>query len=418
MSELTLTVSRAHPRAPKAPSARQVQKLLDSAKSLEALLKSEGHSLKIAVGDWSTMLGAKKYSTHIPVFNFSDYRACARALQSPRLYTFAVLFFRNKLVISGSLESVIDILYSINIGNDAPQSVQEKYAFLIFRTIKAVFPWFARRFESNFHYSLDARAYELFLDKYLQYTCGRFLPKTSSIDEAQIEKFRLIQDWVSETIGGLRGKTHLDVGSGWGGLVAYFSQHYGTKSIGLTNCAPQSDYAAQKFGISNTLVDDFSSLENMQEVFDFVTVIGMSEHVVGPLKDKLLQDVHARLRDGGVLYFQTIAKPDVWVGGDAYRIAQKLIFPGHDLDTQEQCEARFARAGFQVAHAEDHSSDYARTTYEWGSRLRANFPQFEKLIGLRNASLFLLYLFYASKLFNTGRGKLLRYALVKRANSN
>jgi cyclopropane fatty-acyl-phospholipid synthase-like methyltransferase len=416
MSNITLAITDTKSRPKRALSRRQIRRLLCQAKPLDALLKAEGHSLKIALGNWSTVLGAAKYSAATPQLEFSSYGTCSMALRSARLYTFAMLFFRGKLTISGALEDVIEVLYSINIRNDARQTIHEKFAFLIFRALKIIAPWFARRFESNFHYSFDAHAYELFLDPYLQYTCGRFLPTTTSLDDAQIEKFRLIRDWVSETIGPLEGKTHLDVGSGWGGLVAYFARHYGTRSTGLTNCAPQAEYAAQRFGTENTILGDFSSLENLEDQFDFVTVIGMSEHVVGPLKDKLLRQIHNRLKDRGVLYFQTIIKPDIWVGGDAYRIAQKLIFPGHDLDTQEECEARFARAGFQISHAADHSWDYARTTHQWGIRLRENFSQFEKIIGLRNASLFMLYLFYASKLFGAGRGRLLRYALVRRTH--
>ena len=126
----------------------------------------------------------------------------------------------------------------------------------------------------------------------------------------------------------------------------------------------------------------------MKGNFDLVTVVGMSEHVVGRLKDKLLLNIHACLHDDGILYFQTIAKPDQWIGGDAYRLVQEFIFPGHDLDTQVDLERRFARTGFKIVHVEDHAMDYAYTTGEWAKNVIANFPRLKALIGLRNANLF------------------------------
>src|SRR5258708_28301692 len=106
-------------------------------------------------------------------------------------------------------------------------------------------------------------------------------------------------------------------------------------------------------------------------------------------------------------------KPDLLIGGDAYRIAQDVIFPGHDLDFQFEAERRFVRAGFKIAHAENHSKDYAYTTGEWAKRVNQNFSKLEDLIGTKKASLFLMYLLYASKLFRHGRGKLMRYVLIK-----
>lgn len=315
--------------------------------------------------------------------------------------------------LGGPLNALVDIMYSINVENDKSQSVAEKVSVFLFRKLKEISPAFTRKFESDFHYSLDARAYELFLDRHLQYTCGRVGPTTRSIDEAQLEKFKLIDNWASERIGTLKNKRHLDIGCGWGGLISYFRENYGTNSIGLTNIAAQKEYIYNRFGVP-TILGDFTAIDKIEEHFDFVTVIGMSEHVVGGLKDKLLENIRNCLKDDGVLYFQTIAKPDQWIGGDASRLVQEFIFPGHDLDTQIEAERRFYKAGFRIVHAENHATDYAYTTGEWAKNVNRNFVHLKALIGIKNANLFLMYLLYASKLFASGRGKLMRYSLVKR----
>lgn len=394
-------------------SARRTRALLFAAGRLDSLLRQNNQALRISVSGWSVLLGTEGSSVTVPELNFYSYRECHRAVKQCRLYDFAAPFFRGRIQVSGPLDALIDILYRINISNDTPQSIEEKVFFATFRKLKEWAPLYAQKFESNFHYSLDAEAYKLFLDPYLQYTCGRVGVRTRSIDDAQIEKFNLIADWVSERLGPLKGKRHLDIGCGWGGLISYFRNVYGAESVGITNCATQSKYISDQYNIK-PIMGDFTRITELKEEFDFVTVIGMSEHVVGGLKDKLLEVIRGSLKDGGVVYFQTIAKPDQWIGGDAYRIAQEIVFPGHDLDRQSEAELRFVRAGFEIVHAEDHTADYAYTTGEWAKRVHKNFDKLSNLVGPKDAGLFLMYLLYASKLFKVGRGKLLRYALVKK----
>jgi len=379
---------------------------------LDSILKDRNQSLKISLGGRSIIFGSQPNFTDLPELVFADYRDCLNAIKKCRLYNFAAPFFKDKIRINGAIDRLVDILYSINIRNDVGQSIEERLFFSVFKTLKEYAPWFAKRFESDFHYSLDAGAYKLFLDPYLQYTCGRVLPSTHSVDEAQVEKFKLIADWVCQQLGTLKGRRHLDIGCGWGGLISYFRKFYGTESIGLTNCEAQGRYIYNQFGIQ-PIIGDFACIQEFKDQFDFVTVVGMSEHVIGGLKDKLLKNIRRCLKDDGVLYFQTLEKPDLWVGGDAYRIAQELIFPGHHLDFQSEAERRFAAAGFKIIHAENHTMDYAYTTGEWAKRVNRNLSQLKSIIGPRNASLFLMYLLYASKLFRTGRGKLMRYALMK-----
>jgi len=400
-------------RSTRSISPQRARAIIEASRKLSAILERNNQSLRISIGDWSVLVGSPWHSApEIPELIFDDDRTCWRALRACRLYNFAKLFLDGRIQVGGPLNLLIDILYSINVENDRSQSIAEKFLLFWFRIAKELAPSFARSFESDFHYSLDARAYELFLDDYIQYTCGRVGPTTRSLEEAQVEKFRLISEWVSEQLGPINGRRHLDVGCGWGGLIFYFRNFFEADSVGLTNCATQREYILQRFGL-DALLGDFTEIAQMKNQFDFVTIVGMSEHVVGGLKDKLLDNVHACLRDGGVLYFQAIAKPEQWIGGDAYRLAQEFIFPGHDLDTQIEMETRFAKAGFTIAHVEDHSADYGYTTGEWAKNVVGHFSELTALLGLRNARLFLMYLFYASKLFKEGRGKLMRYSLVK-----
>ena len=398
-------------------SSRQYDVILNASQRLTSILLKNGQALRVSVGEWSMVFGDNSRSSgDLPELIFREYRSCLRAIRSCSLYYFSRLFLSEKVRIAGPLSALIDVMYSINVENDKSQSVAEKISFFLFRRFKEAIPAFARKFESDFHYSLDARAYALFLDRHLQYTCGRVGPTTRSIDEAQLEKFKLINTWVSERIGTLTDKRHLDIGCGWGGLISYFQQDYGTISTGITNSIAQKHYISSRFGLE-AIFGDFRAIDEIKEQFDFVTVIGMSEHVVGGLKDTLLKSIRGCLKDDGVVYFQTIVKPDQWIGGDASRLVREFVFPGHDLDTQTETERRFSKAGFRIVRAENHATDYAYTTGKWAENVSRNLPQLKALIGARTANLFLLYLLYASKLFAHGRGKLMRYCLVKQTDS-
>jgi cyclopropane fatty-acyl-phospholipid synthase-like methyltransferase len=114
-----------------------------------------------------------------------------------------------------------------------------------------------------------------------------------------------------------------------------------------------------------------------------------------------------------LVYFQCIGKPDVWIGGDAYRIAFEDVFPGHYLEKPEDMEERFRACGFEILYKQDDAKDYARTTALWVHNLQVNQERIEKLIGDRNYRVLVGYLAFGSKLFSVGRGSLMRYVLRK-----
>jgi cyclopropane fatty-acyl-phospholipid synthase-like methyltransferase len=115
----------------------------------------------------------------------------------------------------------------------------------------------------------------------------------------------------------------------------------------------------------------------------------------------------------GIIYLQCIGKPNVWIGGDSYRIAHEDVFPGHQVETSGDMEARFRKLGLEVLYAVDDSADYAKTTALWVDNLQTNKSEIVSLIGEKNFRIFLGYLAFGSKLFASGRGSLMRYVLRK-----
>jgi cyclopropane fatty-acyl-phospholipid synthase-like methyltransferase len=378
------------------------------------ILSARGMCVQITLGGNTTIIGDRSSSQGEPVeFLFTSEKVFVRLFRRMRLSNFAIAFFDGHLKLKGPISKAVDILDAMNLSTDRHQSVTEFCGRLIIRSLKVLFPKFPGRFESIDHYSQSAKAYELFLDDYMQYTCGHFPKRDEDINQAQIAKFHLIERLVTKHFGPLIGKSHLDIGCGWGGMGAYFQSQFGMRSIGNTNCRRQMEYAQQLYD-SDIIFGDFSDLKKRNLRFDLITIVGMIEHLTPRRRSQLLNVVGNLLKPGGIVYLQCITKPQMWIGGDAYRIAKREIFPGHFLETREQTEARLKNCGFTILEQFEHHSDYALTTSRWVDKIQKNEAALVSILGARQYRMYLGYLAFASKLFSIeGRGSLMRYVFKK-----
>lgn len=349
-------------------------------------------------------------------FKFLSPIAFSRAFESMRLWDFGRAYLDLDMDITGSIKKAAEVLYVVNISSDVKQSVTEIIGLLLLRIKKAYFPTSWRQFESLQHYAQNPTVYELLLDEYMQYTCGVFRSGGESIDEAQIAKFDLIH----ELVGPLAGKSHLDIGCGWGGMMAYFETKFGTNSVGNTNCLQQMKYAQNRYG-SKIILGDFSELRHCDRKFDVITIVGMMEHLTPELQSMLFELIHQILNEDGRVYLQCIAKPDCWIGGDAYRLVQNDIFSGHYLEKAAVIESKMHKWGFSILNDQmEFASDYGHTAARWVENIQKNETRLKSIFGIRcdkdgerKYRLYLGYLAMASVQFLDGRGSLRRYALKK-----
>jgi len=381
------------------------------AEKMSHILERSGLSAKLTIQGQSFNVGKARTDREPGTeFLFKNEVIFRRLMTDIRLYTFTKAYFDEKLNIEGPFQEAIDVLYAINLATDRPQTFRERINNVVFRAAKAIIPLVAARFESDAHYSKSDRAYSLFLDDHMQYTCAKFITGFEGLNVAQINKFQMIGQLSKRYIGTLSNVKHLDIGCGWGGLISYFESHFHTQSIGNTNSARQHDFAIKHYGVK-VVLGDFSVLEKSTERYDLITVIGMMEHLTPHRRLQLLNLAKETLTRRGIIYLQCIGKPNVWIGGDSYRIAYEDVFPGHQVETRGDMEARFRKLGLEVLYAVDDSSDYAKTTALWVGNLQTNRSEIVSLIGEKNFRIFLGYLSYGSKLFASGRGSLMRYVL-------
>ena len=134
------------------------------------------------------------------------------------------------------------------------------------------------------HYDIGNDLFELFLDKGLFYSCAYFRDDTDTLEQAQINKCRLI----AAKLDLKPGQTVLDIGSGWGGLACYLAGIADVEVTGVTLSKEQLALAtarATAAGLEGRVQFRLQDYRELQGKFDRIVSVGMFEHVGVPRYD-------------------------------------------------------------------------------------------------------------------------------------
>jgi cyclopropane-fatty-acyl-phospholipid synthase len=222
------------------------------------------------------------------------------------------------------------------------------------------------------HYDLGNDFFQLFLDRELRmYSCGYFRTGQDTLEAAQIEKV----DRACRQLDLRPGDHLLEIGSGWGGLAAWASTHYGCRVTTTTISEEQYRYvlawkarAGEAGARVEVLKTDYRQLEGR---FDKVVSIEMFEAVGLRHYDDYFGAVDRLLAPGGAMLLQTITVSDQWFPhyhGTPDWI-EKYIFPGGELASMGEILRSLARrTSLSLYAAENFGTHYARTLREWRRR--------------------------------------------------
>jgi cyclopropane-fatty-acyl-phospholipid synthase len=259
-----------------------------------------------------------------------------------------------------------------------------------------------------YHYDVSNAFYRLFLDPEMVYTCAYFQPDWHD-DLARAQRDKL--DMICRKLRLRPGDRLLDIGCGWGALIAHAAEHYGARATGVTLAEEQAALALETIarrGLQDrveVLVQDFTQMEGR---FDKVSSIGMFEHVGIAHHPAYFQAVHRLLEPRGLYLHHTIArrakrtdkafrrlKPE-------YKALTRYIFPGGELDHLGMSVSNLERFGFEVHDVEGWREHYGRTTRLWWENLNARRAEAEAEVGPEKTRLWLLYLAGCSLAFERG----------------
>lgn len=228
------------------------------------------------------------------------------------------------------------------------------------------------------HYDLGNRFFELFLDANLLYSCAVYEQPDDSLEQAQVNKLRLICDKLQ--LG--PGDRILEIGTGWGGFALYAATRYGCHVTTTTISREQHAFAAARFAAAGSAgaridlrLEDYRDLRGQ---FDKIVSIEMFEAVGLAHYDEFFAACERLLDRDGVMLLQTITVDD-WRFADYRRTPNwiaKHIFPGAELASVAailDSLARVSRLGLH--HAQQIGTHYARTLHHWRQRFLARLEE-------------------------------------------
>jgi cyclopropane-fatty-acyl-phospholipid synthase len=251
----------------------------------------------------------------------------------------------------------------------------------------------AERRDLEFTYSLIDRVFRASLGELADFSGANYDGDFSlSLSQAQRRK----HEYVAEQIGIGPGRRILDLGCGWGGLLAYIRECGGI-GVGVTLSSAQLA-ACRRHGLDVHLEDARKVDRERFGMFDGVASLGAFEHFCSPedytagRQEEVYRGLFARvaalLPDAGRFYLQTmvfgrnmLAADQIELdtlraipprGSDEWYIA--LLgrqFPGSWLPFGQEQVIRCAEPHFRLVSSINGRLDYIETIRQWNARIGA-----------------------------------------------
>jgi cyclopropane-fatty-acyl-phospholipid synthase len=246
----------------------------------------------------------------------------------------------------------------------------------------------AAREDLEFTYSLIDRIFRLSLGELADFSGAKYDGDYGlSLEEAQRRK----HEYVAEQIGIGPGRRVLDLGCGWGPLLAFIRARGGT-GLGVTLSAAQA-HACRRHGLDVHLHDARHVTRDTFGPFDAVASLGAFEHFCSPeehragLQDavyrRLFAQIAGLLPERGRFYLQTMVfgrnmvRPDqISVRAPRHSDAWYLAlmshqFPGSFLPHGKEQIIRCATPSFRLVSSTSGRLDYLETIGQWRTRFAA-----------------------------------------------
>jgi cyclopropane-fatty-acyl-phospholipid synthase len=246
----------------------------------------------------------------------------------------------------------------------------------------------AERDELEFSYSLIDRVFRLSLGELADFSGAKYDGDFSlSLEQAQRRK----HEYVAEQVGIGPGRRLLDLGCGWGPLLAFARSRGGT-GVGVTLSSAQAA-ACRRHGLDVHLQDAREVTRDSFGPFDAVASLGAFEHFCSPEEQRagrqeevyrgLFAGIASLLPAGGRLYLQTMVfgpnmipldriDIDAPRGSDAWYLAlMGRQFPGSFLPYGQEQIIGSAEPHFRLVSSTSGRLDYIETIRQWRKRFAA-----------------------------------------------
>jgi cyclopropane-fatty-acyl-phospholipid synthase len=266
----------------------------------------------------------------------------------------------------------------------------------------------------GFHYDQPVNFYRTFLGRDLMYSCAYFDDGIETLDEAQTAKI----DYILRKVRLKPGERLLDIGCGWGALVARAAAHFGAKATGITLSQVQCDEARRRIareglsGDANVELCDYRDLNGL--AFDKIVSVGMFEHVGRANLREYFDAAFGALMPGGLFLNHGIANQHTASRrGEASGFMDRFIFPDGELVWIGDALSFAQAAGFEVRDVENLREHYTRTLRAWVSNIERNCQAAIAAAGEQSYRAWRLYMAGSAQGFRSGRIGLFQSLLAR-----
>jgi len=217
---------------------------------------------------------------------------------------------------------------------------------------------------------------------------------------------------------------HLDIGCGWGTLVAHAAKHYGVDSTGITLGKNQTEFGNNRIkeygadGKARIVCMDYRDIPTRPR-YHKITCLEMAEHVGVRHFPAFLNQVKDMLEDDGLFFLQIAGLRRTWQFEDFIwgLFMAKYIFPGADASCPlawviNQLEV----AGFEVYSVDTIGVHYSGTIYRWYQNWLKNRDSITEKYGKRWFRIWEIFLAWSTIISRQGSATC--YQIVAHKNTN
>ncbi|HGA0061326.1 TPA: class I SAM-dependent methyltransferase [Streptococcus agalactiae] len=263
------------------------------------------------------------------------------------------------------------------------------------------------------HYDIGNDFYKLWLDDTMTYSCAYFKHENDSLEQAQLNKVHHILNKLNAQPGGKL----LDIGCGWGTLIITAAKEYGLNATGITLSEEQASFITKRIkeeGLENKVTVLIKDYRDIRETYDYITSVGMFEHVGKENLSQYFQTISKRLNINVLALIHGITGQ---VGGNhgsgTNSWINKYIFPGGYIPRLTENLNHIASAGLQIADLEPLRRHYQKTLELWTKNFHNALPEVQKTHDKRFINMWDLYLQSCAASFESGNIDIFQYLLSK-----
>lgn len=239
------------------------------------------------------------------------------------------------------------------------------------------------------HYDRGNDFFGGFLGPRMIYTSGFFKHPDDTLEAAQDQKMKLVCDKMQLK----KGQKYLDIGCGWGTLVATAARDYGVDATGVTIAQKGAAFATERikeYGVADSariLTIDYRDIPKQR--FDKISCLEMAEHVGVRKFQAFMRQIFDLLADDGIFYLQ-IAGLRAKQGTLGFHLEDlvwglfmnKYIFPGADASMPLSFVVKnLEEAGFEIHSVENVGIHYSLTISRWYDNWMENRAEIVKTYG-------------------------------------